>query len=70
MANQIMAKPLGLIKDLEIFVHGIPYIVTFIVINNNVINCSYSMLLGRPWLRDAKYPMIGELTLLLYKEQL
>jgi hypothetical protein len=54
MANQTTAKPLSLIKDLEIFVHGIPYIVTFIVINNNVMNCSYSMLLGCPWLKDAK----------------
>ncbi len=44
MANQTTAKPLSLIKDLEIFDHGIPYIVTFIVINNNVMNCSYSML--------------------------
>jgi hypothetical protein len=25
MANQTIAKPLGLIKDLEILVHGIPY---------------------------------------------
>jgi hypothetical protein len=27
--------------------------VTFIIINNNVLNFNYSMLLGRPWLRDA-----------------
>jgi hypothetical protein len=54
MANQTITKPLGLIKDLKIFVHGIPYIVTFVVINNNVLDFIYSMLLGRPWLRDAK----------------
>jgi hypothetical protein len=54
MANQTIIKPLGLIKDLKIFVHGIPYIITFIVINSGVINYSYSMLLGCPWLRDAK----------------
>jgi hypothetical protein len=47
MANQTIAKPLGLIKDLKIFIHNIPYIITFIVINNNVLNSSYSMLLGR-----------------------
>jgi hypothetical protein len=54
LANQIIAKPLGLIRDLKIFVHGIPYTIIFIVINNSVLNSSYSMLLGRPWLRDAK----------------
>jgi hypothetical protein len=54
MVNQTITKPLGLIKDLKIFVHGIPYIITFIVINNNVLDSSYSMLLGRLWLKDAK----------------
>ncbi len=49
-----MLKLFGLIRDLKIFVHGIPYTVTFIVINNNVLNSSYSMLLGCPWLRDVK----------------
>jgi hypothetical protein len=37
MANQPIAKPLGLIRDLKIFVHGIPYTITFIVINNSVL---------------------------------
>jgi hypothetical protein len=32
MANQTITKPLGLIKDLKILVHGIPYAMTFIVI--------------------------------------
>jgi hypothetical protein len=54
MANQTIAKPLGLIKDLKIFVHGILFIVTFTVINSNVLDSNYSMLFGRPWLRDAK----------------
>jgi hypothetical protein len=54
MAYQTIAKPLGLIRGLKIFVYGIPYMVTFIVINLNVLDFSYSMLLGRPWLRDAK----------------
>jgi hypothetical protein len=53
MAYQTIAKPLGLIKDLKIFVH-IPYALTFIVIDHNVLNFSYSMLLGRPWLKYAK----------------
>jgi len=32
MANQTIAKPLSLIKDLRILVHGIPYIVIFTMI--------------------------------------
>jgi hypothetical protein len=54
MANQTIAKPLGLIKDLKILIHGIPYAVTFIVIQSSVLDFSYFMLLGRPWLRDGK----------------
>jgi len=53
MENQTRAK-LGLIRDLKIFIHGIPYVVTFNVINSNVLNFSYSMLLGHPLLKDAK----------------
>jgi hypothetical protein len=37
MVDQTIAKPFGLIKDLKIFVHGIPYIITFTIINNNVL---------------------------------
>jgi hypothetical protein len=54
MANQTIVKPLGLIRDLKIFFHGISYTVTFIVINSSVVNSSYSMLLGHPWLKDVK----------------
>jgi hypothetical protein len=54
MANQSMTKPLGIIINLKIHLHGIPYITTFIVLKNNVVDSSYSMLLGRPWLRNAK----------------
>jgi hypothetical protein len=45
---------MGLIKDLKIYVHDIPYITRFIVLQNNVIDSSYSMLLGKSWLKDAK----------------
>ncbi len=45
---------MGLIKDLKIYVHGIPYITTFTILHNNVVDFNYSMLLGRPWLRDVK----------------
>jgi hypothetical protein len=54
MANQTTTKPVGLIKDMKIYVHGLPYITTFIILHNSVVDSSYSMLLGRPWLRDAK----------------
>jgi hypothetical protein len=54
MANQTITKPLGLIKDLKILVHGIPYVTTFIIIQSSVLDSNYSMLLGHPWLRDAK----------------
>jgi len=50
MTYQSVAKPLGLIKDVKIIIHGIPYAVTF----TSVLDSNYSMLLGRPWLRDVK----------------
>ncbi len=60
MENQTITKPFGLIRDLKIFVYGISYIVTFIVNNSNVLNSSYSMLFGHPWLKDAKViPQLG-----------
>jgi hypothetical protein len=40
--------------EFKVHIHGIPYIATFIVMQNNVFDGSYSMLLGRPWLRNAK----------------
>ncbi len=45
---------MGLIRDLKIYVHNIPYITTFIMFQNSVVDFSYSMLLGRLWLRDVK----------------
>ncbi len=54
MVDQNMNKPLGFIKKLRIHIHGIPYVATFIVLKNNVVDSNYSMLLGKPWLRDAK----------------
>jgi hypothetical protein len=47
MVDQTITKSIRLIKDLEIQIHGILYIiVTFIVMKNNVLDSSYSMLLG------------------------
>jgi hypothetical protein len=31
MANQTTIKPVGLIKDMEIYVHGIPYIISLCI---------------------------------------
>ena len=54
MANRTMAKPTGLLRDVKIHIHGIPYIVTLTIIDCQTIKSDYSMLLGRPWLRNAK----------------
>jgi hypothetical protein len=54
MIDQTTTKLIGLIKDLKIYVHNIPYIITFIVLQNNVVNFCYSMLLEKPWLKDTK----------------
>jgi hypothetical protein len=49
-----LIKPLGIIRNLKIHIHGIPYIATFIILKNNVVDFSYYILLRRPWLRGAK----------------
>jgi hypothetical protein len=53
MMDQTITKLIGLIKDLKIHIHGILYIVMFMVMKNNVVDSSYSMLLGQLWLRNA-----------------
>jgi hypothetical protein len=54
MVDQNMTRPLGIIRNLNIHIHGIPFVATFTILQNNVVDSSYSMLLGRPWLRNAK----------------
>jgi len=54
MTNQTLIKPEGLIQDLKIHIHGIPYVITFIVMKSILLDANYSMLLGRPWLQDVK----------------
>jgi hypothetical protein len=49
-----MTIPLRIIGNLKIHIHGIAYIAIVNVLKNNVVNYSYSMLRGRPWLIDAK----------------
>jgi len=53
MVNQTITKLVGFIKDLKIHIYGIPYITTFTIMENNVLDSNYSMLLGWPWLRNA-----------------
>ncbi len=52
-------------KDLKIYVHGIHYITT--ILHNSVVDYSYSMLLGKPWLRDVKVAHDWGSNLLPYK---
>jgi hypothetical protein len=54
MAYQTLTKSIGLIKNLKIHIHGFAYIFTFIIMNNSVLDVSYSMLLGHPWFPNAK----------------
>jgi hypothetical protein len=54
MADQTTTKPMGLMRDRKIYIHGIPYITTFTILQNRLVDSSYSMLLERPWLRDVK----------------
>ncbi len=54
MVDQTIVKRLGFIKDLKIFFHGIPYTVTFTIINSSVLDSSYSMLSKRLWFKDVK----------------
>jgi hypothetical protein len=44
MVDQTTTKPMGLIEDLNIYVHGIPYIATFTVLHNIVVDSSWSMI--------------------------
>jgi hypothetical protein len=54
MVDQTTTKPVGLIRVLKIYYHGIAYITTFTLLHNSVVDYSYSMLLGISWLKDAK----------------
>jgi hypothetical protein len=45
MTNQTTTKLGGLICDLKIYVHDIPYVIMFTISHNSVIDVNYSMLL-------------------------
>jgi hypothetical protein len=50
MVDQTLTKLVGLIRDLKIHIHDILYVITFIMMKNNVLDAKYSMLLGHLWL--------------------
>ena len=54
MVDQRRLRPLGLLKDQEIFVAELKYKVNFVVLKMHADNLAYPMLLGRPWFRKAK----------------
>jgi hypothetical protein len=43
MVDQNMTRPLGIIRNLKIHVHGIPYVATHNVLQNSVVDSNYSM---------------------------
>ncbi len=49
-------KLVKLIKDFKILIHGILYIVTFMVMKISLIDSTYSILIRCPWLWDVKVP--------------
>jgi hypothetical protein len=54
MVDFSFIKPVGIVPNIRIRIHGISSIVTFTMMNNKAMDLTYSMLLGRPWLWDAK----------------
>jgi hypothetical protein len=46
MVNQTTSKSVEFIKDFKIQIHKILYIVTFIIMKNNVLDSTYTMLLS------------------------
>jgi hypothetical protein len=53
---------LDLIRDFKIRIHGIPYVVAFTIMKNNVLDASYYMLLHHFGLCNAKALMNKETT--------
>jgi predicted tellurium resistance membrane protein TerC len=53
MAYQTTTKLMGLIRDLKIYAHGILYITTFTMLQNNVIHFNYSMFVGETMVKGC-----------------
>ncbi len=60
MLYQTTIKQVGLVNDIKIHIHGIPYIFYFIVVNNNVTDVSFYMLLawGGHYSKKVKYTWV------------
>jgi hypothetical protein len=54
MVDQSTTRTLGIIINLKIHKHGIPYVATFTILQNNVVDFGYYKLLGKSWFKDAK----------------
>jgi hypothetical protein len=54
MAYQSGTKPLGIIINLNIHINNIPYVATFTILQNSVVDFSYFMLLGKLCFKNAK----------------
>ncbi len=48
MADHSMTRPLGIIQISKIHIHGNPYIATFTIWKNSLVNFNYYMLIRRP----------------------
>ena len=53
LADQSKVAPLGLVKNIPVRIAGIRFLVAFVVMTLPSHSSSYSILLGRPWLRAA-----------------
>jgi hypothetical protein len=62
-----MIRPLGIIRNLKIHIHGIPYITTFIFLKDSVVDSSYYMLLGNLGLKMQRLHMTKVTMSLLFK---
>jgi hypothetical protein len=68
MIDYGMTRRLGIIKNLKIHLHGIAYVATFIILQNNVVDSNYSMLLGLDLgINMQRLHMIGATMSLLFK---
>jgi hypothetical protein len=67
MVGWSMNTPLIIIINLKIHIHGIPYVATFTVLQNNAVDFNYYMLLRRPWSKMQKLHMTRATMSLLFK---
>jgi len=47
MVYQTIFKLVGLIQNMKILLYGIPYVMTFMVLQDSVMDANYLMLLGK-----------------------